>query len=116
MSNREDYKDNRRVRHNTPRRLDKVYIDGRWMEEVVDVGSVTTMPTVKRTWIKSRFSRVNGMVVYVDRDVEEATVSFTDHPYADVDEPKTMRLPFSVFYGRWDENRDLFILTDECVS
>lgn len=101
MSDREDYKDNRRVRHNTPRVGDRVYIEGKWVDGV---------------WVKASNSRVNGRIIYVDRDSEEAKVSMTDHPSADKEEPKTLHLPFSIFYGRWDVNRDLFVLTDECVS
>ena len=101
MSNREDYKDQRRVRHNTPRVGDAVYIDGKWIDGM---------------WFSAKWSRVNGRVTHVDHWAEEVTVRMTDHPYADKEEPKVHYLPFSIFYGRWDANRDLFVLTDECVS
>lgn len=126
MSNREDYKDNRRVRHNTPRVGDAIYIEGKWKEQTScgygqcpgedSCFTGCCYPTTTFVWVKAKLSRVNGRVVYVDRDSEEAKVSLTDHPYADVDESKTLHLPFSIFYGRWDANRDLFVLTDECVS
>ena len=87
-------------KHNTPRVRDSVYIAGKW------VGSI---------YVKSMWTRVNGTVTIVDYLCEEATILFQDHPYADKDEPKIMRIGFDVFYGRWDANKECFILTDDLL-
>src|SRR5258708_6806300 len=88
--------------HNTPRVNDAVYIDGKW-----------TVVDNKDVWVKAKWSRVNGIVCYVDRDSEEAAIKFTDHPYADKDEPKIVHLDFSAFYDRRDRKREMFVLTDD---
>jgi len=98
-TNRKSYQTQK---HNTPRVGDAVYIDGKWITQ----GGVSV-------WVKAKWSRVNGRVVHVDRSSEEATIAFTDHPYADKDEPKIVDLDFSAFYDRWDRKRELFVLTDD---
>lgn len=101
MSNREDYKDQRRVRHDTPIVGDAVYIEGDWiMQEGV------------RVWRKANFSRVNGKVYRIDYDTQEVIVLFKEHEYADPNEPKVWRIDFATFYGRWDANRDCYVLKD----
>lgn len=97
-----DMKPRSKEKHNTPRRLDVIYIEGKWKEE-----------NGVRTWIKANRTRVHGMVTVVDRDCEEATVVFQDHPYADKDEPKVVYLSFGTFFGRWDDKRECFVLTDD---
>lgn len=94
--------------HNTPRVGDAVYIDGKWVKDIHTEGGYK--------WVKANWSRVNGVVVFVDRDSQEATVKFTDHPYADKDEPKRVCIDFSTFYDRWDRKRELFVLTDDNIA
>ena len=91
-------------KHNSPRVGDAVYIEGTWKEE-----------GFTRIYVKSKYSRVNGMVIWVDHDSGEVTVAFTDHPYADPDEPKKMYLSKDVFYGQWNASRSCFILRDSML-
>jgi hypothetical protein len=101
-------------KHNSPRVGDAVYVEGYWREEPV-INFKTGKPGLKRTYIKSKLSRVNGMVIWVDHDSGEVTVAFTDHPYADPDEPKKMYLSKDVFYGQWNASRSCFILRDSML-
>jgi hypothetical protein len=93
-------------RHNTPRVGDSVFIDGHWVEKENGL----------EVWVKAQWSRVNGLVCRVDRETEEATVRFIDHPYADPDEPRCVDISFSSFFGHWDTIRECFVLTDRDVS
>ena len=104
-----DIADPARQKHNSPRVGDSVFIEGVWEEEETAQG-------LKRTYIKSKFSRVNGLVIWVDHDSGEVIVDFTDHPYADSEEPKKMYLSKDVFYGRWNASRECFVFTDSLLE
>jgi hypothetical protein len=100
------YQRKRNQRHNTPRVGDAVFIDGHWSEK----------EDGQEIWIKAQWSRPNGHVWRVDRETEEATVRFGDHPFADPNEPRMVDISFSSFYGQWDTTRECFVLTDKDLS
>lgn len=92
-------------KHNSPRVGDAVYIEGTW----------TDFASGARVYIKSKYSRVNGTVIWVDHDSGEVRVHFTDHPYADPEEPIDMYLSKDVFYGQWSATRECFVLRDSLL-
>jgi hypothetical protein len=93
-------------KHNSPRVGDAVYIEGQW---------ILNIDTMDRIFVKSKYSRVNGHVVWVDHDTGEVRVHFTDHPYADREEPLDMYLSKDVFYGQWSAARECFVLRDSLL-